>query len=680
MCTSKVSNSNTTRYKYVVYVDATSSSSIKADLQAWVRSLGDIYDCDAWEDAMRMLNTAPQDERWILIFDNADDPALDFAAFLPKNTAVTVIITSRNRDLGNYSTTCHLELGEMNVEEALATLLHASRRQLPLSIEEMQNTHILLNELGCLPVALVQAGSYCFSIGDVSQPYSFTQYLSLFRVHRDELMKKAGSVSGDSYKRGVYASLDISYNALPQIPQAFLRLVSYFHYSDIPLEALATAAKYAFQDPHSYLPRPQNHSLTVSKATDLLSINAKWSELQVQEIVRTLRSFSLLTASSINDCTFLHLHPLVQAWSRGLDSQDHRAMAIQTLTACGDEKGFGLNKHLLPHILDILDQIQLQDLHVNDMVAFGAILKQQGHYRKARTLFEAALEIMKKSEESADVDVLRVKSWLARTYRKEGKLDEAEKLLVEVLEQRRRILGEKHLDTIRASANLASIYDSQGRQSEAEKLDLDVVKQYGMVLGKNHPDTVQAIANLAATYHSQGRWNKAENLYLEVLEHYKTSLGSDHPDTATITANLASTYAAQGMWDKAEKLSQIVVEQRKQLLGANHPYTIKSIANLATIYRSQGRLEESIALMEPVVQLSLKVLGCQHPSTQNRLRAMIRCYKRMGEYQKAEELKPLLLSGKENEGDPDPLPQSRGIFSSISRLQIRFRRHSNQRV
>jgi len=146
--------SDLARFKQSVYVDASTLSSIEADLEAWVRTREGGHQRDTWEDAVRILTSVPEDERWGLILDNADDPTLNLAPIIPKSKNLTVIITSRNRDLGNLST-AHMEMGEMEPDEALTTLLHAARRQLPLSVEELKSAHTLLKELGCLAVALV---------------------------------------------------------------------------------------------------------------------------------------------------------------------------------------------------------------------------------------------------------------------------------------------------------------------------------------------------------------------------------------------------------------------------------------------------------------------------------------------------------------------------------------------
>src|ERR1700709_2332192 len=106
-------------YAHVVYVDATSTSSIKSDLERWSQSLGEGHERDVWEEALRILADSSLGKHSILILDNADDPTLNLAPFLPMAGRGSVIITSRNRNLSNLSTTYHLELGEMEEDEAL---------------------------------------------------------------------------------------------------------------------------------------------------------------------------------------------------------------------------------------------------------------------------------------------------------------------------------------------------------------------------------------------------------------------------------------------------------------------------------------------------------------------------------------------------------------------------------
>jgi hypothetical protein len=278
----------------------------------------------------------------------------------------------------------------------------------------------------------VQAGTYCHELS-----YSFTKYLSLFYSHRAELMKRAEPSPLDSYERGAYTTLDLSYKTLPQDSRDFLHFISFFHHADIPLSALATAANKDFnEDGFNYLPLPDAHKSILTGLKKLLCADGNWSEMQVQETLRTLRSFSLLSITSLGNDVFFHLHPLIQAWARDMNqsiSQPHRAMTLQVLTACSGVDSFQLHRYLLPHIFDVLEQLKGQDVHINDLMAAGKVLREQGHYQAAAVLFETALEIMGRTTENNEKRVSTISAWLAAIYKSQGRWSEAEKLEVEVL-------------------------------------------------------------------------------------------------------------------------------------------------------------------------------------------------------------------------------------------------------
>jgi tetratricopeptide (TPR) repeat protein len=639
------------RYTKVVFIDASSYASIQSDLQAWIQAAGDGHERDTWEDAIRLLTSVPLDERWLLILDNADDPNLNLVLFIPKSPNLTVIVTSRNRDIGHLSTTYHLELGEMEEDEALATLLQTARRELPLSTEEMESARTLVKSLGCLALALVQAGAYCHQLSSrhhgVMMSFSFVRYLSLFHSHRAELMKESQPSPLDSYKRGVYTTLDLSYQALSQVHREFLHFISFFHHADIPLEVLAIAAQNHFTDMRAFVPRPDSQKEVVSDLSQMLCADGNWSELQVQSTIRTLQAFSLLSVTSTDDSIFLQLHPLVQAWSRDMvhsASRHYRAMSTQTLTSCSGKDMFRLFRYMLPHILDTLGQAEKQDLHVNDLMALGITLKDQGYYQKAAEVVEAALEKIASGDQQVTVDAINATFWLVQIYYDGGKWDEAEKLGMQVLEQRKKLLGVDHLDTIQAVGELALVYSMQGRHSEAEQLRLEVLDQRRKTLGLEHPETIIAAANLASTYWKQGRYDEAEKLELEVLEQRRKALGLVHPDTIRAMANLALTYSQQGRHDEAEKLELEVLDQRRRILGSEHPATILASANLAATYGKQGRWNEDLDLLTPAVELSVKVLGKQHPSTQAWIESLAYVYQKLGKEKEAEETRKLLIS------------------------------------
>ena len=152
---------NIRRFRQAVFVDASSPANIEADLQAWAGELGDGHEHDVWEDAIRILGMVPESERWALVLDNADDPTLNLGPLYPNIcNNLTVIITSRNRNLGNLSTSHHVELREMEPEEAVTTLLSSALREAGLLPEELESANTLLKGI----VEALHTGSQSFEM------------------------------------------------------------------------------------------------------------------------------------------------------------------------------------------------------------------------------------------------------------------------------------------------------------------------------------------------------------------------------------------------------------------------------------------------------------------------------------------------------------------------------------
>src|SRR5438477_6170924 len=95
-------------------------------------------------------------------------------------------------------------------------------------------------------------------------------------------------------------------------------------------------------------------------------------------------------------------------------------------------------------------------------------------------------------------------------------------------------------------AKLGRTYKDQGRWEEAEKLEVEVMETSKTKLGADHPSTLTSMANLASTFWNQGRWEEAEKLAVEAMETRKTKLEADHLSTLTTMANLEYKYRNQG--------------------------------------------------------------------------------------------------------------------------------------
>jgi tetratricopeptide (TPR) repeat protein len=602
----------------------------------------------------------------LLIFDNADDPNVNLIRFFPNSYKGTIIITSRLRTSGELATLHHLQLGEMSHDEAVETLVKAARRTLPLGSQDTQALRALIEELGYLALALVQAGVYIFNSGSTSGQFpresAFGQYLELFRRERASLMRRQGAPSLDNYTRGVYPTLDLSYTLLPQFAQELLHLCSQFHYTNISLAMLLAAAQRDFEDPHKFLERPENHREVQMRLRALFLPHEVLDEVHIHEMIRSLSSFSLVQTTLVNETILLHFHPLIHAWSHEILSPEsvtvYARMAITTISTAEASLSRSHIQYLPVHILEVMRRNELKDLHVRDMIKLGEVIGDHGFGKIGLELHEEAIKKIIEEVGSEDEQVIEGYMWLGRTYKRVGRLQEAEKVEAKALLMRREILGERHPDTILASANLANTYADLGKLIEAEKLQENVLAMHLEILGERHPYTLMASNNLAITYHDLGKLKEAEELQVNVLAMHRDILGERHPGTIMASANLASTYRSLGKLKEAEELQANVVAMRREILGERHPDTIKASANLANTYCDLGKLKEAEELQVNVLAMRREILGERHPRTINASNNLALTYRDLGKLKEAEVLQVNALamrSGILGERHPDTI-------------------------
>ncbi|KIK53688.1 hypothetical protein GYMLUDRAFT_250149 [Collybiopsis luxurians FD-317 M1] len=110
-----------------------------------------------WEAGLRWLSQ--HEEEWIILYDNADDPDLDFGRFLPQSSHGNVIITSRNSSLKQISIKSKM-LKDMEPEDGLQLLLKHAIKDHEATPEQKLTVSDIAAKLHYFALALVHAGSY----------------------------------------------------------------------------------------------------------------------------------------------------------------------------------------------------------------------------------------------------------------------------------------------------------------------------------------------------------------------------------------------------------------------------------------------------------------------------------------------------------------------------------------
>jgi hypothetical protein len=255
------------------------------------------------DEALEALSNPDEeiDKDWFMIFDNADDPSTPLADYIPSCDHGSVLITTRNPALGNLSPDAHLELGNMDEDEAIDVILSSAfppgknilnmgpsgeetTTQRPTT-RDREMAASIAKELDYLPIAVVQAGCY------IQQHKALHQYLDQLRTDRSDLLRRTAQVHRDrlKYPHGVYASFDIVLHALSPRAQKLLGVLSFFHFSNFPRPLFAIAAESKFTYEYlELLGRPPEFHQAIQLLNDILCPDGEWREVRLYGILEEL--------------------------------------------------------------------------------------------------------------------------------------------------------------------------------------------------------------------------------------------------------------------------------------------------------------------------------------------------------------------------------------------------------
>ena len=502
------------------------------------------------------------------------------------------------------------------------------------------NVITILQELGNLALAVVQAGAYIFQA-----ECGFDRYLHLHRERRGALLEeyRDNVQKMDDYKWTVHTTWEISFKRLSEQSAIFLQFCSFLHHEGISEAIFRNAAS----NMTSYVPwvhHTAEESNAVSKAKDFLggfrTSDSPWDSQKFLKMIMEIRSYSLVDFDSANET--YSMHPLVHAWTRTTMSKEEvtrtSVMWMLGLSAAWEfsAEAFSFRRSLQAHMDNVLKGGRFGGPEFAG--EFGLIYHEGGRWKEAEELQVQVKEARLRLLGAQHPDTITSISSLAETYHSQGRWKEAEELQVQVKEAYHKVFGAEHPYTLKSMGSLASTYHGQGRWKEAEELQVQVKEARHRLLGAQHPDTITSISSLASTYRSRGRWKEAEKLQVQVRADYLQLLGADHPYTLISMENLGLTYRNQGRWKEAEELQVKVKEAYHRLLGAEHPYTLTSMERLASTYQGQGRWKEAEELRVQVKEARHKLLGAEHPDTLNSMSNLAFIYHKQEQWKEAKQL------------------------------------------
>ena len=471
------------RLSYVFWVDASSEESITKSLRGISSISAAQASCldDSVESVLHWMSSIQGE--WLIVFDNASPPVDVVERFIPPGNRGNILITSRNQFMGRViSFENIIETNEMEEADAITLLLKASC--LDVSAVHIEVAKSIVTELGCMPLAVDQAGAY---IG--AGRCSIDEYLQQFSLHRQTLMSDATFRGASNYNQTVYGTWDLSLREIKKRASGqsnagdaqaahaailILQICAFYHHNNISKDIFQSAAEESREhEVDSEVAKKLPLAMSSLDHTLLaLDNNGRWDDFIFGQGIAVLLSFSLMRRDQSSK--MLSVHPLVHCWSREQmsKSEQQRMYEMGSIILCCaisqrlSSYDYGLRRLIFPHIKAIESygsQMSLTKMYYDDKWNnYMFVLKEIGDWKHA------------------------------------------EQLGVQVLDMRKKVLGAEHPDTLISMGNLASIYSSQGGWNEAEQLEVQVLDMRKKVLGAEHSDTLTSMGNQVYTWVREG--------------------------------------------------------------------------------------------------------------------------------------------------------------------------------
>src|SRR5581483_3618101 len=522
-------------------------------------------------------------ERWLLILDNIDHPAL-IDDLLPIRGNGHIILTTRAQAIGAIAQSVEIE--KMDGNEGIELLLRRAKilqsggslNQIPQEI--ITQTREVVTIVDGLPLALDQAGAYIEETG-----CSVADYLERYQQKAVALLNRRGEGSID-HPASVVATWSLSFEQIQQhYPPAadLLRFCAFLAPDAIPLEYITMNA--GELGPHL---RPI--------ATDVSLLD---------DAILHLNRFSLLRRN--RDHKTLSLHRLVQAVLKAnMDADSQRLWAERAVQSVVksfpsiEETTWMQCQRYLPHVHEcvaLIDEYHLTHIETAELFYHaGRWLHEHAQYKEAEIFYQRALDAERQQNNHNHPFVAKILDSLAWLYLDQGLYQMAVPLYQQALIIKQQVLGPEHPEVAITLHALGRLHQAEGDFSQAETFYQRALAIKECSLGSNAPETATTIHALAWLYLDQGWHARAEPLYQRALNIRKNALGMKHASTAITFDQLARLYHQQKRYAEAEAFYRQSLTIKEEVLSPDHPFTAITLDSFARLYHDQHLYGQAEAL------------------------------------------------------------------------------------
>ncbi|KZP26557.1 TPR-like protein [Athelia psychrophila] len=672
--------------------------------------------------------------RWLLIFDNVTVESARFLReHLPRqNASGTILITTRTRNIAesvaNVAGQKHLifQLKALSKAQSVSLLLKKAGID-GIAPADLASAEKLVSRMGCLPLAVQQAGSYMKRSGlkSTHQLQEIYDKRGLSEViHWENDLNTYDETS-------ILAAFTLQLQKLNEIdPEAhkLLKVLAFLDPENIPIDILSLGARSI----SNRLARNAERSPTKQKVPAIRRLLKKLkqkqrgesipdipeemdtadplegvpseltglialicSEERIRAAFRHFEDLSIAQPLYHDDKPSLHIHDLIQ-WVLQQSTlirqeEGYRALAIallcnsfRTIDNPESPKSWDECERFVPHFTALGTQdgthfmISEEYMIANESIAEYFV--SRGRYSEAKTLLDRVLAHRRRLLGSKTIGTVNVMSSLAFVHFRLGNYEEAESLHLLVLAAKEKQFGADHPSTLTTVSYLAALYKSQRKLDKAESLYARALAGIEKQLGADHLKTLSTVYNIARLYQLQGNLGESESFFARALAGLDKQLGADHPNTLMTVSSLASLYKIQGKFNEAESMYARALAGQEKQLGDDHPSTLVTVNDLGTLYESKGQFNKAEIFCARALAGYEKQLGADHPYTLRAVTNLAYLHQQQGRHQEAEGLYRRALVGQEAKLGPDHPNTQAVLLNHLAQVLKAQGRHEEAEV
>lgn len=652
-------------YDLVCWIRADQTPLIRAALAGLASYLGLAAPSTSGIDAttQNVLDALRRGEpynRWLLIFDNADQPE-EILPFIPGGPG-DVLITSRNHRWGPVVETIALDVFER------AESIQFLRKRGPKSLTD-EDAGRLAESLGDLPLALEQAGAMLYeSLMDVDQ------YLRLLDERVADIL---GQGSALEYPTSMTAAWQLSVAQLrQQSPQALelLRCCAFLGPEPIPREVFKPGSQESSTELGKLIADPIALSSAISVLGRFALVKLDGPYITVHRLIQALLRAELAPGAQSRYREDGHSILAVGApgnpvdsktWPRYRDLVAHVGSATTDLAHCdaADHRGFALDVVRYLYASGDLTSCRVfaerfieqwtkdsgaTDRHVLDANRhLGNALRELGEAAKAYQTIEATLHNAERSLEFNNPLTLHLRNAFGADLRARGDFAEALALDEENRAIHEEIFGPTDFQTLRVMNNIAIDYGLNSRYVEARDLHATVYMQQNHARsGVSTTEVLGSWIGLARAVRLCGRFTEARDLGQEAMAYGLYELGPEHHLSLRAAIDLSiAMRRIPANYDDGLELAADMLEQCRRRRGEQHPDTMAAAISLYNIQRATGKTRQALELAEETAQKYPSAYGPEHPYNYGCIGNLGILRRLAGEFDKARQLNEAALAG-----------------------------------